>query len=75
MISMNDIFGWDIIGVSHMCERVQAKTHRKKRINKKWRKRYGFKEIPWDTFYIDKFSRRIYCHPKMINKLKEMINT
>ena len=24
---------------------VQARTHKKKRINKKWRKRYGFKEI------------------------------
>jgi len=28
---------------------VQARKHRKKRINKKWLKRYGYKTVPDDT--------------------------
>lgn len=28
---------------------VQARKHRKKRINKKWLKRYGHKTVPDDT--------------------------
>jgi hypothetical protein len=67
----NSIFGYDIIGVSSMADNVQARTHKKKRINKKWRKRYGFKEIPWNKFYIE--GNRIYCHPKMIEKIKAEI--
>ena len=47
---------------------VQARTHKKKRINKKWRKRYGVREVPWKKFYID--GNKIYCHPKMIEKIK-----
>lgn len=64
----NSIFGYQLIGVPHMADKVQARTHKKKRINKKWRKRYGFREIPWKTFYID--GNRVYCHPKMIDKIK-----
>ena len=67
----NSIFGYDLIGVSHMADKVQARTHKKKRINKKWRKRYGFKEIPWNKFYI--VDNKIYCHPNMIEKIKAEI--
>jgi hypothetical protein len=54
-----------------MADMVQVRTHKKKRINKKWRKRYGFKEIPWNKFYIE--SNRIYCHHKWIEKIKAEI--
>lgn len=33
---------WSVEYIKH----VQARTHRKKRINKKWLKRYGYKSIP-----------------------------
>ena len=32
----------------------QARTHKKRRINKKWRKRYGFKPIIINKFYKQK---------------------
>ena len=64
------IFGYDIISVPHMCDVKQKRTHRKKRINKKWRKRYGMKEVPHKEFYIDTLNRKIYGHPKMIDVLK-----
>lgn len=59
--------GYQLIEASYMADRVQARTHKKKRINKKWRKRYGMKEIPWKKFYI--VGDKIYAHPVMIQKL------
>lgn len=69
--SYSSIFGYQIIEVPCMMDIVQARTHKKKRINKKWRKRYGVKEIPWNKFYIE--GNRIYCHPKMAEKVKAEI--
>ena len=47
--------------------RVQKRTHKKKRINKKWRKKYG---------YVDKISytvlihnNTIYCHSKTLERI------
>lgn len=68
----NSIFGYQLIGVPYMADIVQARTHKKKRINKKWRKRYGMKEVPWKKFYIA--GDKIYCHPKMIEKIKAEID-
>ena len=67
----NSIFGYQIIGVSYMADIVQVRTHKKKRINKKWRKRYGVKEVPWNKFVID--GNKIYCHPKWVEKVKAEI--
>ena len=64
----NSIFGYNIIGVPYMCDIKQARTHKKKRINKKWRKRYGVREVPWKKFYIE--GNKIYCHPKMITTIQ-----
>ena len=69
--SINSIFGYQLIGVPSMCNKVQARRHKKKRINKKWRKRYGMKEVPWKKFYIE--GNRIYCHPKLVEKLRTEI--
>lgn len=70
-LDCTNIFGYQVICVSYMADKVQARTHKKKRINKKWRKRYGFKEIPWNKFFIE--GNRIYCHPKMFEKIKAEI--
>lgn len=63
----NGFFGYQLIGVSHMADIVQARTHKKKRINKKWRKRYGMKEVPWKKCFV--VDDKIYAHPKMIEGL------
>lgn len=68
---MSGIFGYQIIPVPYMADKVQARTHKKKRINKKWRKRYGFKEVPWNKFLIE--GNRIYCHPKWYYKVQAEI--
>lgn len=33
---------------NYLTKKVQKKTHRKKRINKKWLKRYGMHDVPDD---------------------------
>lgn len=65
----HSIFGYQVIGVPYMADIVQARTHKKKRINKKWLKRYGMKEVPWNKFFI--MGDKIYAHPVMIQRLKD----
>lgn len=44
------IAGMRLIEALNWTDRVQIKTHRKRRINKKWAKRYGFKITPKRDF-------------------------
>lgn len=48
---------------------VRVKTHKKKRIDKKWRKRYGYKRVPRRELYIDKLNHNIYGHSEFINAI------
>lgn len=61
--------GYQLIEVHYCADLVQAKRHKKKRINKKWLKRYGMKEVPWTKFFI--VGDKIYAHPVMIQRLKD----
>lgn len=47
---------------------VQKRKHKKKRINKKWRKKYGLKEVPAIIFAN---SIGIFMHPKIYEKVKK----
>ena len=61
--------GYELICVNSCADWVQARTHKKKRINKKWRKRYGMKTVPWNRYFLDTANMKIYGHPTMIEKL------
>lgn len=61
--------GYELIYAKHCADFVQARTHKKKRINKKWRKRYGMREVPWNRYIVDTVNMKIYGHPTMIDKL------
>lgn len=50
----------------------QNKTHKAKRINKKWRKKYGYTPIPDKNIYIID-NKYIVGHPLIIKKLAEQI--
>lgn len=62
--------GYEVIATSCCSDLVQARRHKKKRINKKWRKRYGMKAAPFRGAYIDTANRKIYMHPIVYEKLK-----
>lgn len=50
----------------------QARTHRKKRINKKWKKRYGDIPIYDDTVIVTEYS--VFMGGHTYEKLKRKIN-
>lgn len=41
--------GYEILITEYITKDVQRRTHKKKRINKKWLKRYGMKIVPDNT--------------------------
>lgn len=59
--------GYPLIESQFCADIVQARKHKKKRINKKWMKRYGTRRVPWKKYIL--FDGRIYGHPTMIAKL------
>ena len=52
-------------------ETIPKKRHRKKRIQKKWIKKYGYtKHIDYRVLIMD---NKIYCHSKAIKRLQKLI--
>lgn len=72
MAKCNSIFGYPVIATEYMRENEQARKHKKKRTNKKWLKRYGMRSVPSKKMVI--FDGRIYCHPKLFDKIKENVD-
>ena len=65
MCLYNDV---PIIITNAITKTVQARTHKKKRINKKWLKRYGYKEVQDEnkTYMID---GKLYMTQRCYNKM------
>ena len=62
------IFGYQLIPCEECSDLVQKRRHKKKRINKKWLKRYGLKAVPKKEIYITG-DRKIIAHPTVINRI------
>lgn len=45
-MTINEMCGYRVVLTTAITKTVQARVHRKKRINKKWLKKYGYKEVP-----------------------------
>lgn len=63
------LMGMKVIEVDIVKEYIQRKTHKKKRINKKWLKRYGRIAIYDDNCYM--INNTLIGSPKVINALRE----
>lgn len=61
--------GYELISSEHCTERVQARRHKKRRINKKWRKRYGMKCVPRKQIYVDTKNKKIFGHPIVMDRV------
>lgn len=59
-----------VITSKYLTKRAQARTHRAWRINKKWLKRYGMKDVP-DLTKIYLMADKIICHPKAVKLLEK----
>jgi hypothetical protein len=51
---------------------TQKRTHKKKRINKKWRRKYGYIGIPSNKSYV--MGDTILFHPKTWSIIEKRIN-
>lgn len=66
--TVNYINGLRLIETTAITKKVQRRTHKKRRINKKWAKRYGYREVP-DTKKIVLVGGHIYAHPTLAEKI------
>ena len=64
----NCINGLRLIETTAITKKVRRRTHKKRRINKKWAKRYGYREVP-DTKKIVMVGGNLYAHPTLIEKI------
>lgn len=65
--------GYDVIVTRYCADIVQARTHKKMRINKKWRKRYGMKSVPWKRVIVLENERKIIMHPDTLEVIRKKI--
>lgn len=67
------LYGIRICTTNMITKDVQARKHKKKRINKKWLKRYGYKCVPDDTkIYMTK--DMVFMTKRCYQKLKKYID-
>lgn len=68
MVEPGAFMGFRLIETTAITKEVQRRTHRKKRINKKWLKKYGRKTV-LDDGNIILFGDSILATPNTIQKL------
>lgn len=72
MFEIENFNGRTVIITNQITKDIQARTHRNKRINKKWLKRYGHKSVP-DNTKIIVTADRLFMTSKCFEKLKKMM--
>ena len=65
--------GFRLMETTAITKEVQRRTHRKRRINKKWLKRYGYKPV-LDDGRVIQCGDCIYATPNTIKKIIMSIN-
>ena len=66
-----EALGYKILITEYITKDIQKRTHRKKRINKKWLKRYGMKIVP-DNTKILLVNNTLMMTEKCYEKLKKL---
>lgn len=66
--------GVPIILTNVLGKTIQRRKHKKRRINKKWAKRYGYKNVGNGKIIFDKMHRCIYCHKDDWEKIEKLLN-
>lgn len=66
-----EALSYKILITEYITKNIQRRTHRKKRINKKWLKRYGMKIVP-DNTKILLVNNTLMMTEKCYEKLKKL---
>lgn len=67
-------FGMEIFTTEWITKDIQRRTHKKRRINKKWLKRYGYKCVP-DNDKMIVFNNKLFMTKRAYEKVKKGINS
>ena len=70
MTPMDYYNGTPIVITNAITKKVRSRTHRKKRIDKKWLKRYGYKDVT-DHSKTLLVNGTLYMSQKIYDRLKE----
>ena len=68
------ISGIQVVITDSITKNVRKRTHRKKRIDKKWEKRYGYKSVI-DDGKCAMFNGTIYMSQKCFEKVKSRLES
>lgn len=74
MLESGYLNGMRVFTTNMITKDVQSRKHRKKRINKKWLKRYGYKIVPDDT-KIYATNDAIFMTKRCFHRLKKQIES
>lgn len=65
--------GMPVVINNYITKTVRCRTHKKRRIDKKWLKRYGYKEVQDDTkMYV--FDGKLLMSQKCFDKIRNTLN-
>lgn len=65
--------GTEILIDNRITKMVRSRKHKKKRIDKKWEKRYGYKEVQDDT-KVYMFDGKLFMSQRCYDKLKKVFD-
>lgn len=65
--------GTPIVIDNYITKTVRCRKHKKKRIDKKWEKKYGYKEVQDDT-KVYMFEGKLFMSQRCYDKLKKVFN-
>ena len=74
MLETEYLYGKRVLITNMITKDVQARKHRKKQINKKWLKRYGYKAVPDDT-KVYMTNDAIFMTRRCFERLKKQIDS
>ena len=66
--------GMEIVITECLTKDIQRRTHKKRRINKKWLKRYGYKSVP-DNDKMIVFNNKLFMTKGAYEKVKKGIKS
>lgn len=72
-MSVTDL-GMEIVITECLTKDIQRRTHKKRRINKKWLKRYGYKCVP-DNDKMIVFNNKLFMTKGAYEKVKKGIKS
>lgn len=67
------LYGMEVVVDNRITKEVRARKHKKRRIDKKWLKRYGYKNVP-DNDRLLHIGNALYMTQKCYEKIKKYVS-